>query len=219
MKLDNEFAKYLSPNARIIHNQHFENAISKLQSVPPDVNLTALESEQVKRFEIVPIQQLDYNTLSIVARGEILKKPKRENILYRSVAHVIPTSNVAERLFSQARHIMNYDRKHMGSEKLDLLLFLKFNHSRWSINTIDLILRNNSNGLQFATQSTTLQTTLAPTPSTEEKTEQQNDSDNDESIYEDYEEENFSENFQYNSDQLTYISNNGDESNGDSEEN
>ena len=47
-----------------------------------------------------------------------------------------PTSNIAERLFSQAKFIMSDSRKHMDLQHLDQLLFLKYNKSLWTVATI-----------------------------------------------------------------------------------
>ena len=58
----------------------------------------------------------------IVRMAEETKVNKAE---YRSLAHVCPTSVMVERLFSDAKHIMTDDRRHMDPSTLDMLLFLK----------------------------------------------------------------------------------------------
>ena len=42
-----------------------------------------------------------------------------------------------ERLFSQAKYIMNDQRKQMNPESLDAALFLKYNKSYWDIETVN----------------------------------------------------------------------------------
>ena len=47
---------------------------------------------------------------------------------------------MVERLFSDAKHIMTDDRRHMDPSTLDMLLVLKNNKELWNAQTIDDIL-------------------------------------------------------------------------------
>ena len=51
--------------------------------------------------------------------------------LYRSTLHVSSTSNICERLFSNAKLIMSHLRSHMDPDSLAMLLFLKANKRFW----------------------------------------------------------------------------------------
>jgi len=65
---------------------------------------------------------------------------KQGKAIYRSLAHVCPTSVMVERLFSDAKHIMTDIRRHMDPSTLDMLLILKHNKDLWNAKTIDDIL-------------------------------------------------------------------------------
>ena len=57
--------------------------------------------------------------------------------VYRSVAHVCPTSVVVERLFSQTKHIMTDNRKLMDPSTLEMCIMLKTNKDLWNAKTVD----------------------------------------------------------------------------------
>lgn len=84
----------------------------------------------------------------IVRMAEETKVNKAE---YRSLAHVCPTSVMVERLFSDAKHIMTDDRRHMDPSTLDMLLFLKNNKDLWNAQTIDEILNKEASAAAPAT--------------------------------------------------------------------
>jgi len=48
---------------------------------------------------------------------------------YRSTKHVLPTSNLVERLFSRAKRVMTDSRKCMHPKRLEEVLFLQYNRS------------------------------------------------------------------------------------------
>lgn len=134
-----EFGAYIRRDAEIILHPHFENGIAKLQS-GDHLNLTQEEQVAVQKFlknqtiEIDSEEQPEEQPDDIINR--IKKRRRVEFNPYRPVNHVVPTSNIAERLFSQARHIMNYDRKKMKPQNLESLLFLKYNAKRWNDRTV-----------------------------------------------------------------------------------
>lgn len=140
-----EFAHYLAPNARIVKDQNFENAVGKLQN--NNLELTAAESVAVAHFlkpttsSSITTTQFEH-TDDIVARGQLLKRSKAEKSPYRSVNHVSPTSNVVERLFSVAKRIMTQDRKKMSAEHFSSVLFLKCNIHRWNAKTIQKVIES-----------------------------------------------------------------------------
>ena len=58
---------------------------------------------------------------------------------YRSTAHVLPTSNLCERLFSLAKLILTDLRQNMNPSTLNDILFLKSNRRLWNANLIQEI--------------------------------------------------------------------------------
>lgn len=55
---------------------------------------------------------------------------------YRNVLHVLPTSNIAERLFSRARLVLSDRRKNLTLSHFEMLLFLWINKGLWDVRTI-----------------------------------------------------------------------------------
>ena len=66
--------------------------------------------------------------LRITAQKKILREGNSE---YRLQKHVSPTSNICERLFSQAKLLMSATRKNMNPDSLNKLLFIKANRNPW----------------------------------------------------------------------------------------
>jgi hypothetical protein len=56
--------------------------------------------------------------------------------------HLLPTSNIVERLFSRAKIILADRRKRMSPYHLELLLFLRINRDLWNANDIQNILHH-----------------------------------------------------------------------------
>jgi len=54
---------------------------------------------------------------------------------YSPIYHISPTSNVCERLFSQASLVYNDRRKSMTMETFEMIVFLKANDRYWNMNT------------------------------------------------------------------------------------
>jgi hypothetical protein len=52
--------------------------------------------------------------------------------MYHPVHHILPTSNVVERLFSRANLVKTDHRKTMTAAYLDAVLFLRHNRERWN---------------------------------------------------------------------------------------
>lgn len=61
---------------------------------------------------------------------QILKKPRLDTN-YMDLKFVPPTSNIVERLFSQAKLYMTPLRKSMEPKHLEMLLFLRCNRNLW----------------------------------------------------------------------------------------
>ncbi len=134
-------------SASIIQNPAFETAVAKMQDAEEkhiSPSLSSDERENVHRFvrgidEPSPTTAAtnDTNELDVIEVVRQKRKRTMEPSNYRTVRHIVPTSNLVERLLSQAKYIMNDHRKHMSSESLDAALFLKYNKSYWDIETVN----------------------------------------------------------------------------------
>jgi hypothetical protein len=76
-----------------------------------------------------------------VIRADRNKRQRLGSSLYRSTSHVSPTSNIVERLFSNAKHVASF-RKNISPYHLELILMLKVNRALWNSSTIDEILND-----------------------------------------------------------------------------
>ena len=125
-------------DSNIITNPSFENGIFKILD-DREKDLTPNEASACSIFKRKnnainepgsPANDLGY--ADQILRGSAQKKRSREDESeYRSVKHVSPTSNICERLFSQAKLIMSATRKNMSPDSLNMLLFLKANRHLW----------------------------------------------------------------------------------------
>ena len=115
-----------------------------------EIKLSDAERNAVKIFlleESLPQPQIpqDALTSSNFADNVLANKRRRvESNRYRSTLHFSATSNICERLFSNARLIMNHLRACMDPDSCEMLLFLKYNYRFWSNPMIiDVILAEN----------------------------------------------------------------------------
>lgn len=91
-----------------------------------------------------PPEQLsvDFATKALPVEEQAAKRAKVEPMksLYVPLMHLSPTSNIVERLFSIAKHVLSDRRKGMTPYHLELLLFLRCDKSLWSEMTLQEIL-------------------------------------------------------------------------------
>jgi hypothetical protein len=130
---------HLKSDSDIVNNPNFENGIIKIQS-GMEADLTREEITAVKVFkkpDYLPRNQVAgspeptgyASSIRDSLRAE--KRQRTETSQYRKTLHVSTTSNICERLNSNARLIMNYLRKHMDPDTLQLIIFLKYNRDFW----------------------------------------------------------------------------------------
>lgn len=146
------FRKYLGTDSNIIKFNHFENAITKLQSQKEDT-LSINEKEAISnfKFECVDMSNEEVHPLGDTVLEEsfadtllknankMVKNNHNNSNQYRSVNHILPTSNICERLFSIAKLIKTDNRKTMSPSNLNRVLFLRFNRNLWDeklVNTL-----------------------------------------------------------------------------------
>ena len=142
---------YLGKNARIVRNKSFESAVVKIQSCK-ESTLSLSEKQAVSRYLIVDNEpegernadeedeeeeELNFaENLLAEARASKRRRRMLATSKYRNLAHIEPTSNMVERLFSRAKLIMTDHRKSMSPRNLELLLYLIYNRSLWNVLTI-----------------------------------------------------------------------------------
>jgi len=142
---------YLHPES--VKSCHFEAGIVKIQE-NLEVLLTPEEAEAVYIFKIPEVVNADevaaVNETSLVQ--QILEeqtareaKINQGTSAYRSTKHVLPTSNLVERLFSRAKRVMTDSRKCMHPKRLEEVLFLQYNRSLWDADTIQEVLNGGFN--------------------------------------------------------------------------
>ena len=125
----------LEATSSIVHSPDFDNAVVKLKS-GLEFELTERERQSVEMFLRADAEPLPDSVVSKTNfADDLLNKRRRlesSRSRYRSTMHVSATSNVCERLFSNARIIMTHLRSSMDPRTCEMLLFLKYNWSIWS---------------------------------------------------------------------------------------
>jgi hypothetical protein len=78
-----------------------------------------------------PLQEKAYadRVLSVAQQD---KHQRTDTSKCRTTIHVLPQSNLCERLFSHAKNFMSDQRKHMKPQTLNDVLLLKANRQYWS---------------------------------------------------------------------------------------
>ena len=139
-----ELESKLGPNAAVVHNPQFENAIVKLQK---GEELSTNEKRVLSVFKCGAVVQSegDEERLSyeerLLRRVEESKTPSnKRNASFRNTFHVSPTSNIVERLFSRAGLVMRPHRRSMDPSTLEMLFLLRFNKDLWAEKTLQGII-------------------------------------------------------------------------------
>ena len=138
----------LKTNSSLVNNPAFENGIIKIQS-GEESSLTRPEKEAVSMY-LLPNADADIGdddeandeagyAERILDEAHKDKRRKVDFSKYRSTIHVLPQSNLCERLFSLAKLIMTDRRQSMNPSTLNDVLFLKSNHHLWNVNLIQEI--------------------------------------------------------------------------------
>jgi len=69
-------------------------------------------------------------SLASIQQNQLARQQKRlkgaQSLTYRDTSHVIPTSNLVERSFSNAKHVLTDDRKRMEPRRLEEVLYLRY---------------------------------------------------------------------------------------------
>ena len=134
--------QYLSANAEIVHSPDFESGIVKIIDENAE-DLTELEKGAVEVFSRQESQVDNGDTpegdLSIVEKALKLKKRKVIRSQYVTLDFIPATSNIVERLFSNARLVLTDYRKSMSPYTFECVMFLKFNRKYWDLALVSKI--------------------------------------------------------------------------------
>ena len=144
----------LKKDSYLINNKAFENGIIKLQGGEESL-LNRSEKEAVSIF-LLPNAGADIGdddeandeagyAERILDEAHKEKRRKVDSSKYRSTIHVLPQSNLCERLFSLAKLIMTDLRQSMNPSTLNDVLFLKSNCHLWNANLIQEIWNEHGN--------------------------------------------------------------------------
>jgi hypothetical protein len=134
----------LGRRSQLIQDPVFENAVVKIQG-GLESTLTPAEKNKVKHY-LIEAEEGEDEAESNFAQTIIdrAREAKRMRVTkaskYRQLDHILPTSNIVERLFSRAKIIMADRRKSMTPYHLELLLFLRMNKDLWSEREIQEII-------------------------------------------------------------------------------
>ena len=138
----------LRKDSDLVNDPAFENGIIKIQSGEESL-LTRHEKEAVSMY-LLPNAGADISdddeandaagyAERILDEAHKDKRRKVDFSKYRSTIHVLPQSNLCERLFSLAKLIMTDRRQSMNPSTLNDVLFLKSNCHLWNANLIQEI--------------------------------------------------------------------------------
>ncbi|ETN16736.1 hypothetical protein PPTG_05879 [Phytophthora nicotianae INRA-310] len=140
LEIQPSFAKYIAPDANIVHWPDFEKAVVKVLTGHAAL-LTDAETATLKSFK------RRASMASVSERAAVTKEGFAERILKRRkvpaapatyvlLGAIPPTSNIVEQLFSMARAVLRHERHRLSPIMLEVNLFLKVNSSRWDVTTV-----------------------------------------------------------------------------------
>jgi len=149
----------LGSDAKVVKFKKFESALFKLQK--KENNLDDDELESIAKFRnsnpVQNISNIENPDIADIIEQQIKKtKTNADNIeLHGDLLYIPPTSNIAERLFSLAKHVLTDYRASMSHERFEGIMLLKSNRSFWSMNDIknalqkkeNIIVANNNNNI------------------------------------------------------------------------
>jgi len=148
--------RHLAKNASIVHSPDFENAIAKVQGNMPFSKLTLAEKRAIDFYiesgddetesdgEEKTFDRPIFASISAMAnaQAEAEQRIKRSRIgQIKPMLHISPTSNIVERLFSNAKLIMTDQRRCMDPTTLETILMLKLNKDLWDARDIEKLRR------------------------------------------------------------------------------
>ncbi|KAG6944898.1 hypothetical protein JG688_00016850, partial [Phytophthora aleatoria] len=131
-----------APDADIVHSVAFEKAKVKVFAGQAAM-LTEEEAPALEPFKHHPNNAAG-SALSWSSReGFTDRILKRRKVSAKPASYILlranpQTSNMAERLFSVARHVLRHERQHLSPMMLEMIMFLKMNGTFYDVATVEL---------------------------------------------------------------------------------
>lgn len=136
-----DFTHYLAPDAQIVNNPAFENAI--VQFLRDEDGLSMEDRAQLKCFELTEADIEEENAEDEEGAGTgalvVMKRHRKRKRVGRKYVQIelLPiTSNIVERFFSQVKLNLTYLRNSLLPSTLETIMFLKMNKSFMSKMTV-----------------------------------------------------------------------------------
>lgn len=131
-------SNYLSIDANIVHDKNFDNAVVKIMN-GHESQLNNVENNKVRCLKVNSERtDSDQEEGSLSYFERIQAKSRRlssSHTKYINCRFIPATSRTVERLFSSARWIGTYLRKHMSPKLFEALLVLTLNLKHWDKKT------------------------------------------------------------------------------------
>ena len=131
----------LDADDALVRYPDFDSAVVKVLNGVED-HLTHSEADSIRRFlKPAPEGEAVVDTQDALSYADRILSSKRRKVSdkssrYESLSCVLPTSNIAERLFSTAKNILTDSRKHMHPSNFEMIIFLRANKTYWNLNTL-----------------------------------------------------------------------------------
>jgi len=135
---------HLAEDAKILSNVDFERGILKVCKGEENL-LTEPEKHAIRKFKKAEhCAESDMQDSAGLSFAQQLLKRRRivqgRSMYIDDINHVLPTSNICERLFSQAKHVMTTQRSALLPVNFEMLLFLKINQRLWGIQSVHKVM-------------------------------------------------------------------------------
>ncbi|GMF39161.1 unnamed protein product [Phytophthora fragariaefolia] len=143
----------LMASASIVHSPVFESAAVKI--INSDLRLSSGERTAIKAFEKADSvtgskrkerdddsekSQVEEDFATSILRAKKTSAASPSAAVYSELlAKLPPTSNLAERLFSQAKLVLTPQRASLLPINMEMLTFLRSNRKYWDLETVNLL--------------------------------------------------------------------------------
>ncbi len=102
--------------------------------------MSADERKEIVRFLVAPLVAAPLpDNLTPLQRADRLMAQQQEAknyVKYRGLAHILPTSNLVERFFSQAKLVQTPHRRAILPKTFEQIMYLKVNRSLWNVESL-----------------------------------------------------------------------------------
>jgi len=129
--------RHLDPDNHLVRYPDFDNAVAKVLG-QRESDLTDDEALSIVGFLKPAVAATPSATKPMSLADRILTAKRQRTTMskYIDISFIPPTSNVVERLFSSAKHILTDTRKHMDPAQFETLIFLRVNKTYWGVRSL-----------------------------------------------------------------------------------